>query len=416
MDDRFIPQRNLEQMDFASYQLFKEANSSKEPKTGRGFDNIVQKELHDYSIRDILFKHGSSENFGKILVHRDDSLKRRGRPPYTSRDLSKFRTVEKSSVFTLSLVDKNEDFSANLTDWYNNDIVGICTKKTFFIGRVDNIKINMIEEFIVDDTTSTLKFSIDNKFIYALSNNEVYIYNVNGFIMEQSVNIGNIVTTIDASKRNNYIYGDMDGTVYFHDPRLKSSDILLSKIFNNRISSISRNNDTLIGLMDNRSNIRVYDQRVLDINNPIFSKDSNQDSFTYGKGLSFCPWRNDLLLYENNINNLNYITFINPYNSNVYEILRTRDYITGIEWSSISKEFILSFLDEKDGIEIWNLSLLQNIAKYDTIDPVISISSSKDGTKLSSVSIQSLSVWNINKKIEVPISRRSIFNQHSIIR
>src|SRR5690606_21474579 len=99
-------------------------------------NNIVQKELYDYGIRDSLFKHGSSENFGKILVHRDDSLKRRGRPSYTSRDLSKFRAVEKNSVFTLSLVDKNEDFSANLTDWYNNDIVGICTKKTFFIGKV----------------------------------------------------------------------------------------------------------------------------------------------------------------------------------------------------------------------------------------------------------------------------------------
>lgn len=245
-----------------------------------------------------------------------------------------------------------------------------------------------------------IKIDENKKLITSLENGGVYIYDfkINKFIKE--LYFENMATAIEINKRNNnYIMGDGNGNIYIIDSRDKYHNTNNKlKIFNNKITRISKSKGNIISFMSKDSSVKVFDERFLSHDNIIFSIYTEDHKNTYGKGMSFCPWFENLLIYEHydKKNNINNIFFHNVYHPSEYDKITVENNISDINWSVSNKEFIISYANDYNNIDIWNFDIKEKIISLNNYYPIISSKINNTESLLINLSTDTISIWQIN--------------------
>lgn len=393
--DRFIPLRNNIQTELSSYniQKYNLYNKNQNNNDLSYKDKLISK-YREQKLKKRLFGKYSD----KILIYNPGELS--NKRSYKISDIKKIRDIKLNPIKIYDLKQDKYNFESSILDYSDWSLFAFANNEKVYVTELVNYNIKEKYDFNIDFMPIFIKIDENKKLITSLENGGVYIYDlkINKFIKE--LYFENMATAIEINKRNNnYIMGDGNGNIYIIDSRDKYNNTNNKlKIFDNKITRISKSKGNIISFMSKDSSVKVFDERFLSHDNIIFSIYTEDHKNTYGKGMSFCPWFENLLMYEHydKKNNINNIFFHNVYHPSEYDKITVENNISDINWSASNKEFIISYANDYNNIDIWNFDIKEKIISLNNYYPIISSKINNTESLLINLSTHTISIWRIN--------------------
>ncbi|XP_028283650.1 cell division cycle protein 20 homolog [Parambassis ranga] len=409
--DRFIPVRNGNQMDVASFLISKENEPMDTNNTPGAVEakKVWSMSLNGYNIEDAKILHLGGKPLNAPEGYQNN-LKVLYSQATTPASVKKTRYISSTPDRILDAPDLRNDFYLNLFDWSSQNLLAVALNNNVYLWNATQGDIIFLMKLeCEEDYVCSLNWTKDGSYLaIGTSDCKVQLWDVEN--QKRLRSMASHTGRVSSLSWNEHILssGSRSGHIHHHDVRMAEHHISTLTTHSQEVCGLrwspdgrylaSGGNDNLVCLWP-----RVQEGSVSNENQFVRCWGDHQGAV---KALAWCPWQSNILASGGGTSD-RHIRIWNVNSGSCISSLDTQSQISSLVFAPNYKELVSAHGYAHNNVVIWKYPALTKVAELNSHeDRVLNLTLSPDNSTIATVAgDESIRLW---KSFEVdPIKKKS---------